>query len=254
MIDAAIKDKLKKLFRVAENDASTDGEIDNAMRAAKILMARHQIERDDIFDGEDEVDVTKVTYGQMKRYSMYTSTCAWENWLCQFLMEFVPGLGVYVRTGTIRRNAVGMAVGNKRATEINFYGAELDVQFAVELFDEIVYFIQAAATLRFGAALARGAAAAYAEGFCRSLHDSNKREQTKLVANKDCYALAVINRDLAIRKGAKTWLAEQGVHLGRSRKTSYSSNKFRNADAYAQGQRDGKGYSPASTRKSGYLT
>ena len=53
MIDQAIIQRIKYLFAVAENDASADGEIENALRAARNLMNAHQISRDDVFESED---------------------------------------------------------------------------------------------------------------------------------------------------------------------------------------------------------
>lgn len=249
-----VKDKLKKLFAVAENDASADGEVENAMAAASALMNAHQITRDDITEDDNgEVDVSKLEYGRHDRYSRYSSLTAWETIICHFIKEFVPGCGYYIEKSVERRNAHGMASGGK-ATKITFYGPDADARFCCDIFDEVVYFIAAASKLRFGSALARGAAASYAEGFARGLYDANHKEQAKLTqaSKSDSTALVVVNRSLAVRKASKTWLAtEHGVRLGRARSARSAAHK--STSAYNQGKEDGANYNVGSTRKAGYL-
>lgn len=254
MDQAKVKVLLKRLFAVADDDASADGEIDNAMAAAANLMSLYQIERDDVFEDEDGVNVTKVSYGQDRRYSLYTSLCAWESILCKFIVEFVPGVGYYVTRGSLRRNNAGMTKGGK-ATMITFYGADSDVTFAGEIFDEVVYFIRAAARLRYGTALARGAAASYAEGFSRALLEANQKQTQQLEEQSasDSTSLVVVNRGLAIREGGRNWLSkEHDIKLRKGPGARSQSN--RSAQAYQQGKTDGRTYKPTSTKKAGLLT
>lgn len=249
----AIKDKLRKLFRVAENDASTDGEIDNALRAAECIMNTYNLERDDVFEGEDgEVNVTNLSFTRVYRYSKYQTLSGWEASLISFVNKFVPSTQAYVQRGAIRRNEYGMAA-NSRATAIVFFGPEMDTIWAAEVFDEVVTFIVAAATLRYGAALHRGMAAAYAEGFCMSLLDSVTRTQAQLRSTSDSRALVVVNRSKAMCEASRNWLqSEHNVRLGRARRMS-SSASWRHGDAYSQGRADGVGYSPSATKKAGFL-
>lgn len=251
MLDDKIKSQLKKLFAVAENDASADGEIANALRSAKNLMDLHQISREDVFEQDGEVNTINVQYADVTRYSRYTSICAWESYLCRFISEFVEGTGYYVRRGQIKRNKAGMAT-NKKATQITFYGAQTDVIFCGELWDEVSLFIEAAANLRFGSALARGAAAAYAEGFAKGLWEANKRETQKQALTSDSRALVVQNRGLALKEGGRNWLAERGIHLSKGRSTTSAATK--SWDAFQQGKADGKNYQPSSQKRAGYLT
>lgn len=248
-----IKDRLRKLFRVAENDASCDGEIESAMALANQLMSAHQITRDDVFEDENgEVNLDKVTYGQTQRYSLYTSICAWESYLCKFITEFIPGTGYYVKRGTLKRNKAGMVTQGK-ATLIVFYGAQTDVEFAAEIFDEVTVFVQAAARLRYGSALARGEAAAYAEGFAVALYEAHKQEAKKLENTSDSKALIVVNRGLALREGGRNWLREEkGIRL--SKGSGCRSQSGKSTAAYKQGQQDGKDYKPAATKTNGYLS
>lgn len=258
MIDSNVKSLLKKLFAVAENDASTDGEIDNALRAAKVLMAKHQIERDDVFEDEaGNVQTSMVTYGQAHRYTMFTAITGWENLLAHFIVEFIPGIGWYRHRGQVRRNQAGMVVGRK-TTKVIFYGPDTDVQFAVEIWDEVNLVIQSAARLRFGNALARGEAAAYSEGFASALYESNKREEQRLLGGakggpsattSDSKTLMVVNRALAIQKGGKEWLREtQGVKLRTGSRVSSAAHHSHNA--YNQGKADGAQYRPTDRSSS----
>lgn len=248
-----LKTRLKRLFAVAENDASCDGEINNAMLAAKNIMDQHQISREDVRETEDGVDTTNVVYADNCRYSMYTSICAWESLLCKFVTQFVPGAGYYISRGQIRRNTAGMA-SNKTATKIIFYGPREDVVFCCEIWDEVNLFIQAAARLHYGKALARGKAASYAEGFAEALYEANKEEVEKMEdeSTSDCHALVVVNRSLAIRKGGKEWLASKGVNLRKGLGPRSAAGK--SEGAYNQGKADGGSYQPAAQKRAGYLT
>lgn len=252
MIDSNVKSLLKKLFAVAENDASTDGEIDNALRAAKVLMAKHQIERDDVFEDESGKIQVNVKYGQVDRYSMFAAITAWENFLANFIQGFVPGSAWFRTGGQILRNHAGMA--KRKATKITFYGPTTDVEFCGEIWDEVNLVIQAAARLRFGNALARGEAAAYAEGFAVSLYKSNQREEKRLLntdpsaKTSDSRALAVVNRSLAIQEGGRAWLAEtQGIKLRSGSKIT--SAQHHSYNAYNQGRADGAKYRPTGRAK-----
>jgi len=249
-----VKNKLKKLFAVAECDASADGEVANAMAAASALMNAHQVTREDLTDNDDgTVNIDDLKFGKHTRYSRYSAITAWESALCRFIVEFVPGTGYYVEKNCIRKNQHGMAT-NKRATIITFYGPDLDAQFCCEIFDEVVYFIAAAASLRYGNAMARGQAAAYAEGFAHGLLDANREEvkQLKQVAQSDSTALVVVNRSLAVSKASRGWIeTELGGRLRKGRGARSAAHK--GVGAYNQGKVDGAGYKPGSTRKAGYL-
>lgn len=235
-----VKDKLKKLFAVAENDASADGEIANAMRAAAALMAAHQISREDITDNDD--GSVNVTFAKYSRYSRYTVITMWELILCRFISEFVHGSGFYIERNVMRTNKYGMAT-NKRATKITFYGASTDAEFCCDVFDEVVYVIEAAAQLRYGSALSRGEAAVYAEGFAEGLHQANKVEVAQLQKTSDSTALMVVNRALAVKQAGRDWVQKEiGLKLVKSK--GVKSLAFKSKEAYAQGKADGAAYQP----------
>lgn len=257
MLDDKIKQRLKRLFAVAENDASCDNEIEQAMRYAKALMAEHQVSRDDVFEDEEtgEIDISKVSFTRRFRYSRYTSICAWESWLCKFITAFVPGTGYYISRGEIRRNNGGMVVGKgEKATQIVFFGPSDDIAFCCEVWDEVVFVIQTAATLRFGEALSRGDAASYAEGFASMLFLVNQKQddEVKDQAKTDSKALIVVNRSVALVDGGKKWLKdEHKVNLKSCKGATSAAAK--NVSAFAQGQSEGRNYKPASEKKAGYL-
>jgi len=43
-----VKDTIRKLLNLAENDGAADGEIDNALRFARRLMHQHHLSEEDI--------------------------------------------------------------------------------------------------------------------------------------------------------------------------------------------------------------
>ena len=249
-----VKSKLKKLFAVAENDASADGEIANAMSAAMGLMAAYHLTREDIVeDSQGQVDLNNINYVRKTLYSKYSALTGWESQLCTFVRDFVGTVGVYVTPKVARRNKHGMATGGT-VTAINYYGPEKDVQFAIEVFDELVHFISAAATLRYGSALSRGKAAAYAEGFVRGLKDAQEEGQLRLTANNtDCRALAVVNQSLTVQKAAKKWLTET-LNVRTYKGSKKRSQADKNQAGYNQGRNDGKNYTVGARPRAGYLT
>ena len=252
MLDDKIKQRLRALFNTAENDASAEGEIDNALRAAKIMMDLHQVSRDDVFQDEaGEFNLENVEYNDTERYSMYTSLCQWENLVCHFIIGFVPTCNFYMKRGVVVRNQFGRPLKGKK-TRITFYGPELDAVFCGELFDEVSVFIQTVAKLRYGTALARGDAASYAEGFASGLYYANNKEVQKISQHSDATALVVVEQSKAIRKAAKGWLTEKGIRVRKGGRGPASAGA-NNIDAYSQGKTDGKGYQPGSTKKAGLL-
>lgn len=254
MTNDQVKQRLRKLFAVADNDAASQGEIDNAMAIASSIMRANAITREDIEENDGEIRTDKVNYGRRFVYSRFTSLTAWENCLAFFVTEFVPGCGWYRTTGKYRKDAFGKRTGGK-ATLITFYGPDEDVQLCLEVWHEVVLFVTSAAQLRYGNALARGEAAAYAEGFGRGLYAANKRDLEKLEdqSKSDSNALIVVNRTLAIKEGGVDWLKEEHeIELQTGGKIT--SQRRKNRSAYAQGKQDGAGYKPGSKKRAGYLT
>lgn len=248
----AVKDRLRKLFAIADNDAASQGEIDNALAIASSIMRANAITREDVTEDERGVNTSKVEYGKRTVKTLYKSLTKWESYLANFITEFVPGCGHY-RSKVAKHTPFGRCTGSESV--IVFYGPEQDVQLCEEIWHEVILFVQSAARLRYGTALARGEAAAYAEGFGRGLWEANKKDLEKLEdqSRSDCNALIVVNRSLAIKDGGKDWLKEKhGVRLSKGNRITSQQDK--NRYAYNQGRSDGAGYKPGAKKKAGYLT
>ena len=250
-----IKATIKQCFAVAENDASCDSEIEQALRVANLYLARYNLERDDVFTSDDgEVNVDNVAYGRREVYTMNQNMAYWEADLACFVAKFVGTCQFYRSTGCLKTNHAGMVTG--RAVRFTFYGPTDDAQFCVELFEAIAQHAVSVAILKFGkrTGFMRGDGAAYCEGFVAGLRKQHVHEVEKLRQHSDSKALIEVSeqRTLAIRNGATQWLVEsEGVKLSKGRGGG-SSCGHRKSNCFDTGKQDGASYS-LPNRKAGHI-
>jgi len=65
MTEERIIDKIRKLLALANNEAATEGERDNALRMAYNLIAKHNLEMSDINPKEEKrTDTEEIFYGR----------------------------------------------------------------------------------------------------------------------------------------------------------------------------------------------
>lgn len=229
-----IKDRIRKLMNVAENDASTEGEIDNAMRFARQMMESHHLSEEDLavepVDQWDAID--KASCGRFHAM-MGSKIYLWETSLGWFVGRFVGGVKHYLHTGCDRKKA------------FVFYGVEGDARLAADLMSELRETIIAMARLRYGGCF-KGKGGSYSEGFVSGLSERLKRqekeEREKLTSSGDTTGMILVERraDLVKRKvsRAETYLTEElGIRL--SSGASRSGSRY-NHEAFQAGQADGR--------------
>lgn len=245
-----IKEKLAKLLRLGEDNAATPGEIQNALNAASLLMARHQLTRDDI-DTAALDPTAKVSLGRHFAFCKGANLTIWEGILTTFVCEFIGPVQCYTsKNQPVRRNGIADLLGNsgveevRTATAIVFYGADEDARCASELFEELRDAVATMAIVRWGT-WARGDGASYAYGFASSLQQANQTSRRALHhtdAETTALMLRAEQNSLAIIDKATSWLATtHNIRLAKRtgpRRLTITSNA-----ALTEGRRDGANYS-----------
>jgi len=172
-----VKERIRCLLNTAKNDASTEGEINNALRFARNLMNKHHLSEDDLVDGEIQTDFKKDILNA-ERSRCYVSIGGklykWEGLLASFVRDFVGGVGCYIdNSKTAARDPRGMAMKDiwgeyYQGKRVCFYGLAEDAHLASEVFHELRLTICATARLKFGACYT-GDGGSYSEGFVNGL-------------------------------------------------------------------------------------
>lgn len=247
-----IKDKLAKLLRLGDDNAATQGEIDNALTLATQMMAKYQLTRDDI-DLTAADPTATVALGRHFAFCKGINISTWEIAIFNFVCEFIGSVTAY-KAGKmpVRKNGIADFFGApaqeaRQACALAFYGGDDDARCAVELFEELSQAISTMAIIRWGG-WARGDGASYAYGFASAIREANSKARRELRAS-DATTTALILRSeqnsLAIINHAKDWLATtHNVKLGKasSRKRTVNISCGNAAIAYGEGRADGANY------------
>lgn len=247
-----IKEKLAKLLRLGENDAASEGEIQNALNLATQMMAKHQLTRDDI-DMSAADPIAKVQLGRHFAFCKGATLTTWESSLTSFVKNFIGSVSCYnAGKMPIRKNGIAAdffsSSSAREAIAIAYYGSDDDARCAVSMFEELRDAIATMAILRWGGWM-RGEGGAYAYGFVCGLLEAH-RSAVKNLMNQDATTSALILKSettaLAIVEKGKDWLAAtHGVQLrakAGKRRVSYSGANARTA--MNEGRRDGANYNP----------
>jgi hypothetical protein len=260
-----VKSRIRKLLNLAGDDAAADGEIDNALAAARRLMLEHSINEADVKTAEeayaalDRFDASSIEYGTTSVDATKRALSAWESTLTHVITGLVGTVKCYTNRshktahGTVRldRNGRGFA-----QSTIVFYGPAEDARDAAELFREWSETILALGVLKHGGSH-RGAGRSYCGGFAAGMLAkvtttlrAERADVDRLHAATDTStALVVLQNALEIqsqkRDAAAKWLrAEKGIHLS-SRGGSRSGYS---AGGYSAGFADGQRSNPTRTR------
>lgn len=90
MTKESIVSKIKKLMAIADDDASSDNEIEVALNVAKKLMDNHHLTEDDLAHEPDD-DYAKVRESEKGLFRCFLGKMifTWENNLGFFVSDFV---------------------------------------------------------------------------------------------------------------------------------------------------------------------
>lgn len=249
-----IASKIRKLLAIAEDDAASAEEIQNAMNFAQRLMASHHLTEEDLAH-EPADDYAKVDEGVMKEYRCFLGgkVFYWESILATFITRFV-GCNAYIDNNKRpARDSRGFAklVNGKSymAKSIVFYGLAEDASIAAELYEELHDLIGTMASIKW-ASIYKGDGASYAQGFVSGLF--SQLEKAKAIEkNSSTTAMILVSRrddliqykqDRALEwiKNARGKKIRKGGNGGGTKTGSYS--------AYAEGRDDGAATKVSATR------
>jgi len=259
-----IKDRIKNLLNLAENDGAMDGEVDNALRFARRLMLKHNLDEADVKDAqgahEKAADYETTEYTKEWTRTVGTRFTAWETELMFAIQELIGTVKWFrgstrdrmTKMGTIEFNPVtGMPA---KVRQVVFYGPKGDVADALEMVREWQETIVTMARLRFGGAL-RGPGKSYAEGFARSLLLKVRaihREERLQIKGGGSTALTLVRSTdlmLAKQKHADVWLEQSaGIRLT---KGTPLGNGSHDSSAFTAGKADGSRANFSQRRKLG---
>lgn len=272
-----IKEKIRALINLGEDDGATEAEAENAMRFARRLMLQHNVTQEDMEEAKDahesEADAEQVEYGQVPSEGQTSGLTSWEAALGWAICKLVGTVKWYQSGTTVRKRANGTIeydndTGKPKTRSVFvFYGPVEDCRDAKQLMAEWSLAVTTLARMKFGGAL-RGEGRAYCEGFCDALlakMNKIKAEEQKLIGAQKAQqqlpsgatrstALMVMNGNqlmLAKQEKAKHWLEEtQGIKL---RNRSGSRGGSYHGDAYGAGKADGAraNFSHSRTKKLG---
>jgi hypothetical protein len=257
-----IKDRIRKLLNLAADDGAAEGEIDNALRAARRLMLQHQLSEDDVAATPEDLRTPEqiaadTQYGRSSSWTNTGRPPSWNGQLAMAIADFIGTVKVYREHPRQRRRLSGIVMyGGKEVSSWTFYGPADDCELAAQLHEELMLTCATTATLKFGGSTFAGNARDYCDGFARGLWDKIKaaqqavsKEQPAAIAGQTCTALSIVRATdiaLAKRKRADEWLQQEcGVKLATSRRRGRSIG---NGDAYRQGRVDGAAQSLSRTR------
>lgn len=258
-----VKDRIRKLLNLADDDAAADGEITNALRFARDLMLKHSLDENDVRTAEeayarmDAFDASAEEYTEATAQSTASNLSAWESHLCHVIERLIGTVGVYLagkdqartKYGTVKLNRQGRP---KSVSKVVFYGPAADARDAAELWREWAETISAMGVLKFGGAY-RGPGRSYCGGFVSGMAEkvvqTLKAEQVRLEAPATSTALVVLQNALEIQRQkkehGKVWLKkEKGIKL---RSGGRSTSGYQDGGAYSAGKADGRRSTPTRT-------
>lgn len=225
-----VKDRIRKLLNVAENDAASQGEIDNAVRAARNMMHAFNLEEDDCTlqdepSNEKDVASAPTTGGKVTR---------WEGHLARVVCDLVGGVSCYQNSG-----GTGKIRNGKYTTfgSFCFYGRADLAKLAADTYEELCATVATMGRLKYRGWF-RGDGAVYCQGFVSGLAQQIRKADEEAKQTAQGTALVVKSTALIAqqRQEAKQWLSEvKGVRLTTTHKTGGRGS----TSAYQHGQRDG---------------
>ena len=259
----AIKDRIRKLLNLANDDGAIGGEIRNAVAFAQKLMDEHHLSEDDLGSVDEKIldlERAAMARGRVNGSSKFTR---WEMELSSIAGRIVGVRNYRDNAKEIERGLHGTAVlaanGNpKRCVGFIYYGTAEDVELAKGIYNELRMTIIAMARMKFGSVY-RGMGRQYSEGFVVGIREAYRKSrdaanllaasQERIGINVNALVLVEKRGDLVRQKQkhADGWLRLQGVRL---RKSNWSSGaSLGDGQAYGEGKRDGRATNVDASRK-----
>ncbi len=263
-----IREKIRKLLNLAENDAAMGLEIDNAIRMARQLMVEHNISEGEVRSAGEErspEDIVRGTqYARVERATSNMHLQTWEISLVSAVLNLIGTVKWYrtseetirrdLRTGfMIHSTMQGRTHEPAKALKYVLYGPAEDCEDASQMINEWSILIITLASAKWGHPF-KGPGRSYAEGFAEALRakvqEAIRQETAALPESSSTSAIQLRKATslMALKKvEADRWLERQGVRLGKASMSSPSGQYH--GDARSDGTRDGRAASFTHSRK-----
>lgn len=163
-----VKARIRKLFAMAADDVSLDGEIVAAMKLAEAAMNAYHLSRADVeASAEQSSEAAPVeTFDRRATSSKGVRLSPWESTLLSAIHKLVGTTQAYVEG----RRASFDGFTSVRHTLLQWYGPTEDVEIAVSIFEEWQSVISTLAYGRYKSCL-KGTGLQFSRGFARGLYD-----------------------------------------------------------------------------------
>lgn len=248
----AIKERIKKLMRVANDGVATDTEIETALGAAARLIDANHLDKAD-FTAEEKAREDKM--GQAMGKTASPKFHRWETHLASAVEELFGCVKCYLDSTPVPLRVNGIVqfyTGKykhqmKTVRQICFYGPDIEAQEAAALYTEWAQSVATMGLIRWGGAF-RGDGEAYCQGFVDSLYRkaaelnvARRLTQAKplnVLPGVQSTAITLTERYGALIERAQTWMKEeQGVKIraGQGRTGAASGS----LSAYHEGRQHG---------------
>lgn len=242
-----VRKTVADLLRLAENDAASQGEVDNAVKFARRLMEQHHLTEDDCRQADPNAP-RELVMGKTEVYGYNVRMIWWERNLAGWVRDVIGSIeAMQALSPRAIRNDAGIYLADK--CPITFYGPVEEVTLARDIYRQMYNVITAMAKLRFGV-IVRGAGRSYAEGFVSGMFKAfeESRRQDKLSAPQT-NALIVRSEGLAIakRNQVKAWMDTLNLNIVKGKKSRVPHTV--DGDAYRDGKADGERANVNVTRK-----
>lgn len=269
MLDSSkIRDRIRRMLAIAENSASTDGEVATAMKMAESLMRRHNLDRSDVTRSSDgTINVDDVLISKQSVAMVGLQRTGWEIGLAKWLAEdFIGTCSCYSGSRSERFEPNGDPVdGRQYGTVIWSYGPSDDVRLFCDLFRDMTLQIAHSGKKKFGG-FARGDGRDYCNGFVHGImlanakttsldNDSGTSDSEDNISEASDSATPS-ERELAVRANqvngmilakAKHWLQNsEGIQLRRSAGIGAGDSS---SGAYGAGVVDGQSTKVSKARQ-----
>lgn len=241
-----VKERIRKLLAIADDDRDADGEVSAAMALAEKALQEYHLTRADI-EAENKSTASPTIeekYGTADAFSHGRRVTPWENQLWLAIETLVGSVHCYRTQGS---KEVGTFKKIKLSDVLRWYGTAEDATLAAELFGEWQTVIATIAIGRYGG-FARNDGAKYAYGFTESLREKAVKiaDDRKNVTTASTTAIVLVGsgsladvlRDKT--KKADNWLATQGVKLYAGRRNKAFRVIGESVSAYSAGRVDGQ--------------
>lgn len=259
-----IKETIRDLLNLADNDGAFEQEAENALRFARKLMNRHGLDQSDLEEERDATSVAAaadVEYGRRNSFSESSTLSKWEETVATTACEILGTVQWYVQTKILKKTPHGTVQTHPRTgkplrgTRMVFYGPAGDCEHVIDLLDEWRALIMAMARLKYGGVF-KGPGRSYCEGFAHSLwrkfaqiREEEERQKKQLDGDRSMALMLVNSSAIQVAKKEKgsDWLKNvEGIKLQKRPATSYRKH---HGDAFNKGVADGKRANVSAERK-----